>query len=598
MGKLPKYLFLSLALCLALGAESDKTIRADGHFFIYNDTLKLIFGSGEISLILGDIILHGDILYYDVNARRGILYGGPRPEPPGAPAGWDIVFFQGSPPRLLYEKLGKIAEIRGDPSLRFQIRKPGLQEFKDTALFFEFSRFEVNHTGRVRAEFVIPYIMGLPSMPLKQFTLNRGEISDRSSFTFKDVNYSQREGLSLDTHLRLRLNPVRGDFSIKAYERGLFKLSGIRRGLLYSGQLDFQPRKTSILVLTVLGNTGDKSFNLSLSHEHKTDSLKYRFSQQFSGRSGAELFTEFRSWLQWTPFSGFSPELSFRHNWESSYSYRVSAPIRISRKLKLRLGLERRIIREAFQSDQMDVSGNLDFQSHWFSLTSGYRINRDMINAVNRRNFSTQLTFTPIHFFQRNISLSITPFYLFNSFPSGEVIQTSSSPGIRFNLRSLGLELPLGLRLEPAFHFHHLWDGLSDDMTDFQTNLVLSRDFGPLCLSTAYSLASRFRSKGFWVEGNHTRNLHLIATLHSGDLTHLQLRFTMDNDLKLETCTWNGRVRLPWRMTLSSFAIYYIHGDRFQTVEIFLEKTFKRKLRIQGGYSLALKKIFLRFLLV
>ena len=597
MDRLPKLLFLSLILCGVMLTAQDHTLHASGRYFIYNDNTKMIFGSGDIVLRSGATRLRGEVLYYDAAARRGILYGGPTGDTGESPQ-WDIAYFRGVPPEFHFESLGERIASGGTGTQRFQLRKPTLEELRDNAIYFEFREFSVDPGGRIRARTVIPYIMGMPSMPMRKFTVNRGSLEDRNLFYIEDLHYTRTEGLAVDTRLHLHLRPLHGEFLLKGYERELFHLEGIRRGLLYSGKLALRSGKKDALNLGLRGNTGDGSFNLTLSRTGNMGLLEYSISQHFSGRSGSDPFSEFQGRLAIKPFTGFNPQLFIRYNWKESVTYKISAPLEIKNRLRLKLGLERRILREGYNSDQMELSAEFGFQGRWFSLDSGFRLNRDMLEKISRRNFSVQVPFTPLHLAGDSLTLAVTPFYMFNSFPSGAGIQSSSSPGIRMLVHSAGLKLPLGFVLRPGFAVNHIWDGLQDDMTDFQSELALTRRMGEVEFAVEYGLASRFLSRGFWVEGTHTRNLSVTGTYRTRRDVNLRLRMIMDNDLKPDTLTWNGQIRLPWDLRLSSFVIYYIRGERFQTVEVFLEKVVKRKLKIQGGYSFALKKFFFKLLLV
>ncbi|MBN1197368.1 MAG: hypothetical protein JXA62_08175 [Candidatus Aminicenantes bacterium] len=599
MDRLRKLLCLSLFLFAARGLATTQSIQVSGRYFIYCDNLRIVFGSGDIVVQSGDVKLRGNVLYYDVSSLRGILYGvAPIESTNAAPASGDIVYFQGIPPRFHTESFGERITHKEDEGLRFQLRKPSLAEFKDYALYFEFREFSVDSRGKIRARTVIPYIMGVPSMPMRHFSVNRGSLEGRTVFYLEDLHYTRAEGLALDSRLRLHLRPFHGDFSLKAVERALFSLPGTPRGLLYSGQLTLRPGKADLLNMGVRGNTGDNSFSLTFSHANRVGIVEYDLSQQFSDRAGSDLFSELRARFALYPFKGFSPQFSFRYNWGRSISYSVSTPLRIKEKIKLNLGIERRILREGFESDQVDLLADFGFETRFFSLDSGFRLNRDILEETSRKNFSVQVPLTPIQLLEKNFSLAITPFYLFNSFPSSNGMETSSSPGIRLLIRSLGLRLPLGLELRPSLAVNHIWDGLREDMTDFQTDLALGRRIGNVDLAAEYGLASRFRSRGFWVEGTHARNLSFSGTFQFHDHINLRLRMILDNDLKPETLTWNGRIGLPWNLQFSSFVIYYIRGDRFQSVELFVEKVFKHKLKIQGGYSLALRKFFIKLLLV
>lgn len=599
MDRLRKLLCLSLLSCLVPGLLRGQSIQVSGRYFIYCDHLKMIFGSGEIVLKSGEVTLQGSVLYYDVSTLKGVLYGGPEAdlrEP--TPHHGDVVYFQGIPPRFHSESFRERVISHGDELQRFQLRKPTLEEFKDYALFFEFRGFSVDPRGRIRAETVIPYIMGMPSVPMRHFSVNRGSLENRSLFYLEDLHYTRSEGLALDSRLLLHTRPLRGDFSLKAYERRLFRLPGTPRGLLYSGRMSLYPGKTDLLSVRVGGDTGERSFNLALNRSQRKGWFEYELNQQFSGRHGAGLFTELSARVTLHASKQLRPRFDLRYNWKKSISYSIDIPLEVKEKVRFNLGMERRIFREGFHSDQMDLHANFGFQSHWFSMDSEFRWNRDMLDRINRKNFSIHLPFNPFFLLEKNISIAFTPYYLFNSFPTTGGVETSASPGIRILVQGRGLLLPFGFELRPNLAANHIWEGLEEDVTDFQSHLAIVRKLGGFELALEYNLSSRFLSREFWVEGTNTRNLSVSGGFSRADEIDLRLRLIMDNDLKPETLTWNGRVKLPWDLRLSSFMIFYVRGNRFQTLEVFVEKMFKHKLRIQGGYSLALKKFFIKLLLV
>jgi hypothetical protein len=76
------------------------------------------------------------------------------------------------------------------------------------------------------------------------------------------------------------------------------------------------------------------------------------------------------------------------------------------------------------------------------------------------------------------------------------------------------------------------------------------------------------------------------------------LKFYFNDDLALENISLTNRVNFPFDITLSSFFLFYKQENKFQSIEIFIEKKIRNKIKIQGGYSLALKRFFLKFLVV
>jgi hypothetical protein len=123
----------------------------------------------------------------------------------------------------------------------------------------------------------------------------------------------------------------------------------------------------------------------------------------------------------------------------------------------------------------------------------------------------------------------------------------------------------------------------------------LKNKIGRLELSLDYSLVSRYRSEGFWVEGYNVKSLNLSMNLKKESRYSLGLRLYYNNDLALENITFSGEIYFPANIKLSSFLLYYWNQDKFQSVEVFVEKKFSNIFKLQCGYSLALKKFFVKF---
>jgi hypothetical protein len=128
--------------------------------------------------------------------------------------------------------------------------------------------------------------------------------------------------------------------------------------------------------------------------------------------------------------------------------------------------------------------------------------------------------------------------------------------------------------------------------------MSIKRTLGVLVFSFDYSLLSRYKPDNFWVEGTNTHNLNVNLALLKEKYYDYQLGFIFDDKLNLQNIRLNGYVNLPLQLKFSSFVLYYSQDKRFQSVEIFLEKSFLKKIKLQGGYSLALKKFFVKFLIV
>ncbi|MGD2087911.1 MAG: hypothetical protein PVH61_17165 [Candidatus Aminicenantes bacterium] len=612
MGKFTKFLCLNLALALLSLSLQAKWLRFKGDYFIYSDDINYLYGSGNITLKpdKGNIEIKGDVLYLRIGGITGVIYGNVRvirvkknpkdQETSVSEEKYDAVFFKGVPPQWLMVSYKDEIEISGDLQMKpyfkhFEKKTP--EELKrDSSLYFEFRQFRINENRRIIAKIVIPYAMGLPTFPLRRFTVRRGAWSDRTLLAFRNINYSGIDGLSVAFYLRMREKFLKGDNDIKIYERKLFGLEGPKRGILFSGKNNFLSKNKNVLEISTLLNSGEKSYNLRLSHRMNLKFLSYSFSQVISGQENRPTFVEFASDMTINKLKILVPRFQFTYDWEKSYSFRFSTPLNLLKNLKLNTSWQRKIIRDNYRSDTSDFSTSLHFNASLFSLSSNYNFSKNLVEAAVRKNFSVNLRLKPLRFLMDNISMDIASFYMFSSLPYGEQTLTRISPGLNFALRSAGARLPLGFILIPTFTLNHLWDNREEDFTDFNYALSLEKEIGIFRGSVDYTLASRYRAENFWIEGSNRQNLNLNLQLNDQEKYTALMRFYFNNNLDLENISFTGQWNIFYDLRFSSFLLYYTREKKFQTLEIFIEKTFKKRIKIQGGYSLALKRFFIKFL--
>ncbi|UCH94814.1 MAG: hypothetical protein JSV88_31775, partial [Candidatus Aminicenantes bacterium] len=554
-------------------------------------------------------------LYLRIGGITGVIYGNVRllhaPKPSKTKKSsetvkeekYDAVFFKGIPPRWLMVSYKDKIEMTGDLEMKpffmhFAKRTP--EELKkDSSLYFEFKEFRINENRRITAKIVVPYMMGLPTLPLKRFTVRRGAWSDRTLLAFRNINYSGVDGLSASFYLRLREKFLKGDHDIKLYERKLFGLEGPKRGVLFSGKSELLAKNKKLLEMSTLWNSGEESFNIRLSHRLDFKYLSYAFTQIVSGQKKRPTFVEFSSDLTIKKLKIIVPRFQFTHDWEKSYSYRLSTPLSLVKNLNLNFSWQRRIIRDNYRSDTSDFTTSLHFNASLFSVSSNYNFSKNLLEAAVRKNFSVNMRLKPLQFLMNNISMDISTFFMFSSLPYGDQTLSRTSPGINFAIRSAGALMPLGFNLIPTFTFNHLWDKQDNQeqgFTDFNYSISLQKEIGKFTGSVDYALASRYRVDNFWIEGSSRQNLNLNLQLKDLKNYSFLLRFYYNNNLDLENISFTGQWNLPYDLRFSSFLLFYNREKKFQTLEVFIEKTFKKRIKIQGGYSLALKRFFIKFL--
>jgi hypothetical protein len=601
-----------LWLVLICPLQAEESLRFKGGYFLFSDDLKYIYGSKGIVLQSGNLTITGDVLYMDVKQLSGVIYGKitikegkikNNLSPQKEKQNWHGVYFKAFPLKLLKVQYTDTLIMKGDKTLERSFAsfvKKAPEILKNTTLFFEFREFRINKNGKIKSKIVIPYMMGLPTVPLRRFTVNRGKWADKTMLSFNNVNYSAIDGLSLSFFLRLREKFVKGDYDLKLFERKLFKLGDPKRGILFSGNLNFFPnaRQKELFAIYTLLNSGEKSFNFRFSHKVDSKFFRYTLSQTISGRKDLPTFQEFRSDLTLKKLNYVQPKVDFSHNLKKSYSYRFSTPLNLMKKLHLNVSWQRKIIKDNYESDTADFATSMSFNASLFSLSSNYNFSKNLLAAEVRKNFSVNMKMKPLYFLEKNMAIDMATFYMFSSLPYEDQTRSRISPGVNVALRSIGASLPLGFKLVPSFRLNHLWDNREESFTDFNYSLGLRKDIGNFATSIEYALASRYRAENFWIEGNNRQNLQLNFLLEDKYRRNYSflLRFYHNNDFALENISFTGKLNLPYDLSFSSFLLYYSQEKKFQTLEVFIQKTFKKKIKIQGGYSLALKRFFIKFL--
>ncbi|MCK4761034.1 MAG: hypothetical protein KAW12_02470 [Candidatus Aminicenantes bacterium] len=596
MGNFIRLLCLSLLIAaLPNVLQAAASIHCKGDYFLYSDEKSYIYGAGNITLKSADVLIKGDVLYLDVNSLRGVVYGAVSVKKGKEKKTCQALFFTAFPIKLLYETFSDKVIKEGSKELNDILKKYAPKELKNLELYFEFREFRIDKYKKIKAKTIIPYIVGLPTVPIKSFTIKRGNTPEKTMVYFKNLNVFGLEGLAVTFLLRLRGKFIKGDFDVKLYEKKLLGIDdGSKRGILFSGSSDLLAKKKSFLNFSTLLNTGDKSYNLSFNHRRDFKHFNYSLSQTVSGREKMPAFFQFVSNFTVKKILFLGPTFSFTHNLKQSYSYGVSTPVYLLKKVGLNMSWSRKIIKENYNSDTEDFSTSMNFNTSIAAFSTNYNFSKNMLDAAIRQNFSANVRLSTLNFLDKNVTIDLSTFYMFSAIPSGRESINRTSPGVNGVMASKGALLPFGFTLAPSFSFNHIWDSSEENFTDFNYQLALEKKMGKFKASLAYALASRYRSKNFYVEGSNTQNLNVNLELINPARYSFYLRFYWNNELALENISLSGKVNLPAGFVFSTLALYYKDGSRLQTLELFLEKKIMHNAKLQGGYSLALKRFFVK----
>jgi len=596
MVKYIKFLFHSfLLLFLVCSLFSENIIQGNGDYFIYSGEYNYIYGSGQITLKLDKYKITGQTLYMDVSALKGKIMGDIILENEDETIKCDGIVFSVFPFKYKCINFKEKIEIKGDKKLINKLRTIKIKSLKKSALYYEFKEFKLKENKRIKARFVIPYVMGIPSMPLKSFILKKGKIPDKTKFYFKNINFSKNYGLSLVSGLKIKEKFVEGNFNVKLFERGFFGIDGENRGIIVYGDSSLKIAGKNVFNYSGYLNSEYKSFDFNISHSDNLGFLFYSLSHSISGTRGDKPFHQFKANFSVDKLKFIKPQFDFIYDLKKSKSFRISSPINILSNLNLNISWDRNIIeRDTSKRDDSRIFTSLDFSSSFLSLSSDLNITRDIIESNTKKDFSANIKLPGLNFLEKNLTFDLNFFYNFSSFPSGESVIEKSSPGINFSINSIGLKLPLNFILSPNFDLYQTWEPENNNKTNFSYFISFENRIKNFIFSLDYNLSSRYDAKNFWIEGYNMNNLNIRLQFIKNDYYSFASRFYFNDSFMLENISFSGKIELPFNSKVSSYMIYYPQAKKLQTLEVFLEKNFRNAIKIQGGYSLALKRVFVR----
>ncbi len=595
MEKSIKLYYLSLLfffISVIILPAKTKYMNFKGDYFIYGVDQSYIYGGGNIIIKTEkNKILKGNTLYFDVKNLTGVLMGSSFIMDGKVEKGYDEIRFSIGP--FKFEGVNYGEKISASKDNIPTIKLLSVKTLKQSAVFYEMKEFYLYKSKKITGRYVIPYIMGIPSFPMKKLTVKKTEIIDKTMFFVKNMNYSRGYGLSLISGLKIQSKKIKGDYEFRLFERGAFKLPGEKRGLNISGETGVFIKGKKILNISSFLSSDYGSFGFNLYHENNIGSVFYSLNQSISGMKGEKTYSRISGKIIFKRFKTIIPKFGFQYNYNKDFSYRISTYLKPLKPLDLNISYNRRKNSEQYISDSSGFSSSLNFSSKILSFSSNLNLNKDLINDTLKKDFSLNFRLPGFSFFN-NLNFNLSPFFSFSEFPSNNGVFTKNNFGLNFSAISMGIELPFGIIFSPAVNLYQLWEKTERGKTNFNYVLSIEKRIWNFSLGVDYNLSSSYFSDNFWIEGYNLKNLDFRIELSKDNSYSFVSRFYFNNYYILENISLRGLIKFPLKIKLSSYAIYDNYNKKMQTFEIFLEKNFRNRFRLQGGYSLLLKRFFIK----
>lgn len=595
MGNYTNYRFIkaTIFLFLAIMCFSDEILKVKGGYVLYSLDDKYIYASGNLHIeILGRSIT-GKRFYFDLKKWKGMIVG----EVKFSSRKYNLLVLKVKNKELQWMGMifGKEIEREG-AKLKIPVFKYP-NELKKAAIYFEAKEITVNELGRVKGVNVLPYAFGAPSLPMKYMVLDLGKPPDKTHLRLGTLRYTQEEGAFVGVVLDVKERIYRGVYEFKYFEKGLFKIPGEPRGIIFSGSGSFGKKgKPSILDNSIFYTTVGKYMDFILSSTREGKLFEFRIQNRVTSREREKSHCWFSSSLRFKKLKFFQPMVEIGWNYYSSYVLGISTEIIPVKNSTLSFSWVKNTQEDHEIVTKTEVSSlRFSYTPSIFNLNLNASLANDLIEHTLRKNMSMNLQFKPVSLLENSFSLTLESFFMFSRFPYGEDYSEKVNPGLRISLSGEGFLLPAGFELLPGLDINQMWEKGKTSWTEFNYFLGLKKTLWKFTLGLDFSLNARYKSGGFWVEGynNYYLNGRIEFKNQRSSITTL---FYCNGKMELERISSMGDIGLFLGFRVRFFSIYNNLRGRVTTLETYLEKNLRNAIKLQLGYSLNLKKYFFRII--
>ncbi len=555
-------------------------LTVEGDYILYSRDQDYIFACGNLRVRAEGNIMQAAYLYFSVASMKGRLFS----------VRWmgkeyDELIIELNPFR--WEGFNYSAKVKKEGKAEaVQLLPPS--SLRQARLYYEARSLSLYRNGKITARTVVPYLYGLPALPVSSLVLRAGRM-ERTGLAFERIRLSGSEGLSLSLRMAVRESFWTGDYHMRFYERELLGLEGTERGLVVSGQGSAAFCKGCSLFSSLSLSPENNMYTFSLGGGIKRKGAEFKLIHRVSRTGGMEWENWLMGYFTLSPLKGFS--LKAGAGWDYRRSRFVSATAYYKREEFL-LGLdyiENRLERENYQFSSRRLNLRLGYTNSLLNFSSSFLFNRDLLTLVEKKDLNLNLSLTPFSLLERSLNFNIKFFALFSSIenmPSGKRFL----PGGQIMVEGRNFLLPAGVEFVPLLQAAYI-SGRRSDWMEINYTMRFSRQLGPFKFFFDFSQLSRLKAEGFFVEGNSAR-FWTAGLEFKGEPLFYEAESYWKEGMGLEAFRMQGRIKMLYG-AVKFFLLYSGYLRKFTGFEAFFEKDL-RGLVLQAGYSMTLKRFFLR----
>ncbi len=595
MEKFIRLLFNSLAVFLLLTflkGENLPLLKVNSDYILYSEEQNYLLAAGKVRVEMGEEVLHGGYFYFDLKEMKGYLLGKVQ---------WKEKELDGVKIDPVRKKItGFRFENRISISEKENLLSANLKylpELRKGEVFYEATEVVIFKNGKITGKNVVPFFFGIPSMPVAVFILRGGQPQGKVNLMPDRIRFSQQEGLSLGANLVFK-SFYKGSYNFRLYEKELFSLGEPSRGVILEGEGQFRPAERLVTGNQLYFNSYGGIYQASLFTELRAGSAAFRLTQAVSGQQGQYPFYWLASSLRLSPLPFM--EVNLRGGWDyrKSYNLGFSTSFKHEKKLLVNFRWERNVFFTGGTSFKRETSGiDFKFSPAFFMLKGNFTVSSDLIEKTKKKDLILNLDLKPFSLVEGLLNVKLSSFFLFSSFAYAGELKDRVSPGFILQVEGTDLDLFGGIKVSPSFFVNQIWERRRTSWTEFTTGVSLKRKFSYLLVSFDATLLSRLKTDSFLVEGYNRTYFRAFMNFNWRNL-ELSTRLYWKGDFFLESAMVGGDFPFFVGFKAKFFAVYNNYLHRFTSAEFFLERIFRDRLKFQLGYSMTLKKFFMRAVLL
>lgn len=483
----------------------------------------------------------------------------------------------------------------------FDMRDIDAERVSNSFLYYTFKNMEILENLRIIGYDVVSHLEGVRSIPLGKFVVKKGTINIGSGVRVGKVWYSNSQGIVMDATAVIKKKGNDLSKTFLSYEEKSFIKDSQEKRVLRVRNDNRLPLGKNWECSFSANFDSVSSWNTNISFSKDTPSLSTNFSL-YHFKSFSSIPSE--TWLRVNSnFGGAkiaSANLSLGYEKKGQFLSSLFLSKEIFKNAFISANSSYSFIKKRGEFGGSNIfSGALSFRfsPKFFSLSSSYSLNNDLIRGERLSTPSLNLEFSPIYFYSRLLQLNFSNSLFYNIWDGNYGRRTDYTDNFVINLSTSLRTIPILRNISFNYRMEHLWRKRGEECLTSGASFNFNRAFlkNILNLSFVYNFNTIRKTKGWFIEGNNFENLSLF--LNFKPYESLSLNISMNGEpgkgVVSSFGTLNYTLGRNW-LAEADFNYDFLIKEIANLEAYLIRDTEKFSIRI--GWRMLGKQIFIDFL--